>query len=61
MRLACPPLSPIVPSTTAPFLVNVTVPVGVPPNCGVTLAVKVTDWPTSDGLGDAAREIVVAA
>jgi hypothetical protein len=60
-RLACPPLSPTVPSTTVPFLVKVTVPVGAPPNCDVTLAVNVTDCPASEGLVDEVSEVVVAA
>jgi hypothetical protein len=61
VRLACPSLSPTVLNTTVPFLVNVTEPVGVPPNCDVTLAVKVTDCPASDGLGDETREVAVLA
>ena len=28
---------------------NVTVPVGVPLNCGLTVVVNVTDWPNVDG------------
>jgi len=40
-----------------------TVPVGVPaPGAlGVTVAVKVTDWPKTDGLGLMDREVAVAA
>jgi hypothetical protein len=45
LRLACSPLSEAVPRTNVPFFVNVTVPLGVPPNCNVTAAVNVTDCP----------------
>jgi hypothetical protein len=39
---------------------NVTVPVGVPiPPVGVTVAVKVTDWPRVDGFADDATDAVV--
>ncbi len=42
---------------------NVTVPVGVPVPGGftVTVAVKVTDWPKTDGLTDDVSVVVVAA
>ena len=40
---------------------KVTLPVGVPLNCGLTVAVKVTVCPNSDGFGDAARPVVVVA
>jgi hypothetical protein len=42
---------------------NMTVPVGVPVPGGftVTVAVKVTDWPKTDGLGDDVSVVVVAA
>ena len=39
--------------------VNVTVPAGVPPPLGVTVAVKVTDWPNVDGFVDDTNEVVV--
>lgn len=45
------------PSVAAPS-VNVTVPVGVP-DADATCAVSVTDWPTTDGLFDAARVVAV--
>jgi len=35
--------------------------VTVPLNCGVTLAVKVTDCPTLDGFRDEAKAVVVVA
>src|SRR5271169_1373470 len=40
---------------------NVTLPMGVPLNCGVTLAVNVTDCPTFDGFSEETREVVVVA
>jgi hypothetical protein len=40
---------------------KVTVPVGLPPNWPVIVAVKVTDWPSFDGLCDDARLVVVVA
>ena len=40
-----------VPSVTDPSR-NVTVPVAVPLNCGVTVAVNVTAWPKRDGFTD---------
>ena len=44
-----------------PLSKNVTVPVGVPPNCPATVAVKVTDWLRKDGLTDEDSEVVVFA
>jgi len=40
-----------------------TVPVGVPAPgvVAVTVAVKVTDWPMTDGLGPPVTEVLVAA
>jgi hypothetical protein len=46
---------------TVPFLVNVMFPLGVPPNCDVTVATSVTHCPTNEGLGDETSETVVAA
>ena len=40
---------------------KITVPVGVPDVEGVTVAVKVTDWPAEDGLSDDINEVLVAA
>ena len=42
---------------------NVTVPVGVPlPGApAATVAVKVTDWPKTDGFADDVTEVVVAS
>jgi hypothetical protein len=55
VKLATPPLSGITPSTVAPSL-NVTCPVGEAP---LTVAVKVTDWPTVLGLSDEVTTVVV--
>ena len=44
---------------TVPSSVNVTLPSGVPA-VDVTLAVKVTNWLTGAGLGDADSVVVVA-
>jgi hypothetical protein len=41
--------------------VNVTVPVGVPPSEGVTVAVKVTDWLNVDGFSDEMTLVEVVA
>jgi hypothetical protein len=40
---------------------KVTVPVGVPEPCGVTVAVKVTGCPKTDGLTDEVTAVVVVA
>ncbi|MGW8969766.1 hypothetical protein [Streptomyces platensis] len=44
-------------------MTKVTVPVGVPaPGAtGATVAVNVTDWPTTDGSGEDVTVVVVAA
>jgi hypothetical protein len=60
VKLATPPLSVAVPRLAVPFL-NVTRPVGVPLNCGATVAVKVTDCPKTDGLSELTRTVVLAA
>lgn len=59
-KVALPPDRVPVPSVVDPFL-KVTVPVGVPPNAGVTVAVKVTDWPYCEGFFEEARVVVVLA
>ena len=46
------------PKVVVPFL-KVTVPVGVAPVDGVTVAVKVTDAPEVDGFTDEVRVVVV--
>jgi hypothetical protein len=40
---------------------NVTVPVGVPVNCGVTVAVKVIVWPKIDGFKELATALELVA
>jgi hypothetical protein len=42
-------------------LINLTRPVGVPLNCGVTLAVRVTDCPKFEGFCDEINAVVVVA
>jgi hypothetical protein len=60
VNLAVPAPSFTVPTVAVPFL-NVTVPAGVLLNCGVTVAVKVTDCPKADGFTDEASVVVVLA
>src|SRR5215210_3757024 len=60
LKEAEPAESGAVPRTVGPSR-KVTVPVGVPePDVGVTVVVKVTDWPAVDGLGVALRDVEVA-
>ena len=61
-KLANPALSVPVPSVVAPSR-NVTVPVGVPaPGAmAVTVPVRVTGWPNTDGLGTAATSVALLA
>ena len=40
---------------------NVTVPVAVPVNCGVTVAVKVTVWPKIDGFNELVTALALVA
>ena len=54
---AVPPLTGDVPSDVAPSK-NWTVPVAV---AGVTVAVTVTLWPTTDGFGDVVTAVVELA
>ena len=55
-----PPFSVAVPSGVAPSR-KVTVPLAaVVPDCGVTLAVKVTFWPTTICMAEADNVVVVA-
>ena len=62
VKVAWPPLSAPVPSVVVPSL-KVTVPVGVPaPGAtAVTVAVKVTAWPNTEGLAKEASAVVVSA
>src|SRR5580692_1196271 len=58
-KVTVPPLSGFLPSTVAPFW-KVTMPVGVPlPDCGVTVAVNVTDLPWIDGFTDELSVVLV--
>ena len=58
LSAAAPPLNGTVAMVVVPFR-NVTVPVGVPSNCGVTVAVRVTACPALDGFKDEAKVVVV--
>ena len=62
LKVAWPALSVPVPKVAAPSL-KVTVPVGVPlPGAeALTVAVKVTDWPETEGLAEEATVVVVLA
>ena len=62
VKVAMPPLSVPVPIGLPPSR-NVTVPVGVPvPGAtGETVAVKVTDWPKTEGFADEVTAVVVSA
>ena len=58
---AVPELRVPVPIALAPSL-KVTLPAGVPlPDCGATVAVKVTFWPPASSVFEAVREVVVPA
>ena len=58
-KVAIPAESVPVPSVVVPSL-NVTIPVGVPvPEVGATVAVKVTDWPNTDGSAEELRVVAV--
>ena len=61
-NVATPAFSVPVPSVVAPSL-NVTVPVAVPlpGETAATVAVKVTDWPKTDGLAELVNVVVVFA
>src|SRR5439155_10470780 len=59
--LAAPPLRATGLPKLLPSITNCTVPVGVPlPLCGVTVAVKLTLWPNTDGLCVELTTVVVA-
>jgi hypothetical protein len=63
LKVATPPAPTVpVPSVVAPSM-NVTEPDGLPaPGAtGDTVAVKVTDWPNTDGLADEVSVVVVEA
>ena len=56
VREAVPPLRATVPSELTPSK-NCTVPVG--PEDGLTMAVKVTDWPKTEGSSDEVNAVAV--
>src|SRR5688572_7167090 len=64
MKVAWPPISERVPkiALVTPFL-KITVPVGVPASidAAFTVAVRVTDWPKTDGLALDVKLVVVSA
>lgn len=59
VRDALPPLRGAVPRTAEPFLKMMLSPLGGVPAFELTLAVKVTACPTSEGLSDEVRVFVV--
>ncbi|GFE05087.1 hypothetical protein Scani_13550 [Streptomyces caniferus] len=60
VTVAVPPTS--VPVTVGPpVTTKVTVPVGVPNPSGMTVAVRVTGWPKTAGLGEADAKVKVGA
>jgi hypothetical protein len=61
LKLALPKAFTVPVSRVLPPSLNVTVPIGVPGAEEVTVAVKVTDWPTNDGFGKDVRVVVVSA
>ena len=60
LNFATPPARVSVANVEVPSL-NVTLPVGVPVNSGLTVAVKVTDSPCVDGFADDATVAVLVA
>jgi hypothetical protein len=60
VKLAVPPDTGLVPSTVVPIRKE-TLPVGVPPWAGVTVATKVTEDPYVAGFGEPTTEVVVVA
>jgi hypothetical protein len=59
VKLACPDAFNVPVPSVLPESLNVTVPVGIAPDDEVTCAVKVTAWPTDDGLGEELSVVVV--
>ena len=62
VAVVTPPLVDSVPvaKVIGPFL-NATLPVGVPPPLGVTVAVNTIAWPVTEGFAEEARVVVVLA
>ena len=58
LKSATPPLRAFDPRVAPPSL-NVTIPVGVPPNAELPVAVKVTHWPYTDRSGEEVRIVSV--
>src|SRR5208337_4789547 len=61
VKEAEPPVSAPVPSTVAPFLKLTVSPSGGGPAAELTTAVKVTDWPSTEGFSEEESVVVVAA
>src|SRR5437879_2083160 len=63
VRMACPEALTVTLVGVPPSMVNATVPVRVPaPGAtGLTVAVKPTGWPATDGLAEDASVVVVSA
>ena len=59
VNCAVPATSGALPMIVPPCL-KMTEPVGVGPEVAVTVAVKVTDWPTVDGFSEDCIDVVVA-
>jgi hypothetical protein len=60
--LAVAPVSATGEPKFEPSTMNCTEPVGTPePEVRVTVAVKVTDWPNTDGFAEDTTEVVVVA
>jgi hypothetical protein len=60
VKVALPPLTVPIPAGP-PSMLKVTVPEGVVPEGALTVAVKVTELPKIEGLGDRARVVVVVS
>ena len=58
---AVPALSEAVPITDEPFLKVMVSPLGGAPEVELTVAVKVTTWPTTEGLSEETSVVVVEA
>src|ERR1043166_8680615 len=63
LNVACPEALMVIGARLTPSTVNVIVPVRVPApgDTGLTVAVKVTDWPNTDGFAEELTAVVVSA
>jgi hypothetical protein len=61
VRAATPPLKAPVPRTADPFLKVTISPFGGVPEDELTVALKVTAWPTVDGFSEEVRVVAVEA